>query len=90
MWTKNMEIRSNEWLSKEKIEEIKRKIEVEDNGDLDIDQPGRDGDGDRGIGMDVAAELGRIIDRRIEQDDLDENAKKIQNNIVEKWKTQLI
>ena len=79
-----MEIRSNEWLSKEKIEEIKRKIEVEDNGDLDIDQPGRDGDGDRGIGMDVAAELGRIIDRRIEQDDLDENAKKIQNNIVEK------
>ena len=84
MRTKNMEIRSNEWLSKEKIEEIKRKIEVEDNGDLDIDQPGRDGDGDRGIGMDVAAELGRIIDRRIEQDDLDENAKKIQNNIVEK------
>lgn len=84
MRTKNMEIRSNEWLSKEKIEEIKRKIEVEDNSDLDIDQPGRDGDGDRGIGMDVAAELGRIIDRRIEQDDLDENAKKIQNNIVEK------
>lgn len=90
MRTKNMEIRSNEWLSKEKIEEIKRKIEVEDNSDLDIDQPGRDGDGDRGIGMDVAAELDRIIDRRIEQDDLDENAKKIQNNIVEKWKTQLI
>lgn len=84
MRTKNMEIRSNEWLSKEKIEEIKRKIEVEDNSDLDIDQPGRDGDGDRGIGMDVAAELDRIIDRRIEQDDLDENAKKIQNNIVEK------
>ena len=84
MPTKNMEIRSNEWLSKEKIEEIKRKIEVEDNSDLDIDQPGRDGDGDRGIGMDVAAELDRIIDRRIEQDDLDENAKKIQNNIVEK------
>lgn len=84
MRTKNMKIRSNEWLSKEKIEEIKRKIEVEDNSDLDIDQPGRDGDGDRGIGMDVAAELDRIIDRRIEQDDLDENAKKIQNNIVEK------
>ena len=84
MRTKNMEIRSNEWLSKEKIEEIKRKIEVKDNSDLDIDQPGRDGDGDRGIGMDVAAELDRIIDRRIEQDDLDENAKKIQNNIVEK------
>lgn len=90
MPTKNMEIRSNEWLSKEKIEEIKRKIEVEDNSDLDIDQPGRDADGGRGIGMDVAAELDRIIDRRIEQDDLDENAKKIQNNIVEKWKTQLI
>ena len=84
MPTKNMEIRSNEWLSKEKIEEIKRKIEVEDNNDLDIDQPGRDADDGRGIGMDVAAELDRIIDRRIEQDDLDENAKKIQNNIVEK------
>ena len=84
MPTKNMEIRSNEWLSKEKIEEIKRKIEVEDNNDLDIDQPGRDADGGRGIGMDVAAELDRIIDRRIEQDDLDENAKKIQNNKVQK------
>ena len=84
MPTKNMEIRSNEWLSKEKIEEIKRKIEVEDNNDLEIDQPGRDADGGREIGMDVAAELDRIIDRRIEQDDLDENAKKIQNNIVEK------
>ena len=36
--------------------------------------------------MDVAAEVDRIIDRRVEQDDLDENAKRILKNVVEKMK----
>ena len=46
----------------------------------------RDKVGDRGIKMDVAAEVDRIIDRRVEQDDLDENAKRILKNVVEKMK----
>ena len=50
-------IKSNEWLSKMKIEEIKRNIEMENNSDVDINQSVRDTDGDRGIEMNVAAEV---------------------------------
>ena len=59
---------------------------MENNHGIDIDQPVRDTDGDRGIEMDVAAEVGRIFDRRVERDDFDENAKKILNNIVKRMK----
>ena len=34
-------IKSNEWLSKLEVEEIKRNIEMEINSDIDIDQPAR-------------------------------------------------
>ena len=66
------------------MEEIKRNIETENNSGIGIDQPMIDADGDRGTERDVAAEVDRIIDKRVEQDDLDENAKKILNKIVEK------
>ena len=46
----------------------------------------RDTDGDRGIEVVVAAEIDRIIDRRVEKDDLDENTKKILTNMVQKMK----
>ena len=59
---------------------------MENNRGIDIDQPVRDTDDDRGIEMDVAAEVGRIFDRRVERDDFDENAKKILNNIVKRMK----
>ena len=36
----------------------------------------RDADGDKWIEMDLAAEIDKIIDRKLEQDDLDENAKR--------------
>ena len=36
--------------------------------------------------MYLAAEVDRIIDKRVEQDDLNENSKKILTNIVEKIK----
>ena len=69
-------IRSNEWLQKMKMEEIKRNIDRESNSVIDINHSVRDTDGDRGIKMDVAAEGHRIIDGGVQQDDLDENAKK--------------
>ena len=59
---------------------------MENNSDIDINQSLRDTDGDRGIEMDVVAEVERIINRRVEQDDLDKNAKKIRTNIIEKMK----
>ena len=68
------------------MEENKRNIEMESNSDIDIAQPMRDTDDDRVIEMDVAAEADRIIDRMVEQHDLDENAKMILNNVVEKLK----
>ena len=68
------------------MEENKRNIEIESNSDIDIAQPMRDTDDDRVIEMDVAAEADRIIDRMVEQHDLDENAKMILNNVVEKLK----
>ena len=43
----------------------------------------RDTDDDRGIERDVTAEVDRIVDRRVEQDDLDQNTKKILTNIVQ-------
>lgn len=46
----------------------------------------RDADGDRLTKMYLAAEVDRIIDKRVEQDDLNENTKKILTNIVEKIK----
>ena len=73
-------------VAKVEMEEIKRNIEMESNSDIDIGQPMRDTDDDRVIEMDVAAEVDRIIDRIVEQDDLDENAKMILNNVVEKLK----
>lgn len=53
---------------------------------IDIDQPMRDADGDRLTKMYLAAEVDRIIDKRVEQGDLNENTKKILTNIVEKIK----
>ena len=70
------------------MEEIKRNIEIENNSHIDINQSVRDTDVDR-IEVDVAAEaaeVDRIIVRRVEEDDLDENTKKILTNIVEKMK----
>ena len=49
----------------------------------------RDAHGDRDIEMDIAPEVDRIIDRRVEPYDLDENVKKILNNIVEKMKDSI-
>ena len=46
------------------MEEIKSNMETKINSDIDIDQPVRDTDGDRGIEMGVAAEVDRSIDRR--------------------------
>lgn len=46
----------------------------------------RDADGDWLTKMYLAAEVDRIIDKRVEQDDLNENSKKILTNIVEKIK----
>ena len=43
-----------------------------------------DTDGDREIEMDVAAKVDRMIDRTVEQDELDENSKKIVTSIAEK------
>ena len=69
-------IKSNEWLLKvEIIEEINRNIEMGNISDIDINQSVRDTDGDKGIKKDVAAEVDRITDRRVEQDDLNENTK---------------
>ena len=68
------------------MEKIKRNGKMENNSDIDINQSLRDTDGDRGIEMDVVAEVERIINRRVEQDDLDKNAKKIRTNIIEKMK----
>ena len=59
-------IKSNEWSSKVEMEAIKRNIEMENDRNIDINQPVRDTDGDRGIKMHVAAEVVRIIDRRVE------------------------
>ena len=58
------------------MEGIKRNIETENNSGIDIDQPVRDADGDKWIKMDLAAEIDKIIDRKLEQDDLDENTKR--------------
>ena len=46
----------------------------------------RDADGDWLTKMYLAAEVDRIIDKRVEQGDLNENTKKILTNIVEKIK----
>ena len=59
---------------------------MEINSDIDIDKSVRDTEGDRKIETDEAAEVDRIIDRRVEQDDLHENTKKILTNIVQKMK----
>ena len=72
------------------MEEIKKNIEMEINSDIDIDKSVRDTDGDREIEIDVAAEVGRIVDRRVEQDDLHENTKKILTNTVQKMKDAMI
>ena len=42
-------IRINEGFLKVEMEEIKRNIEIEKSSNIDIDQPVRDADGDRGI-----------------------------------------
>ena len=68
------------------MEEIMRNIETESNNNIDIAPPMRETDGDREIEMDVAAGVDRIIDRMVEQDDLNENPKKISNNIIETMK----
>ena len=39
---------------------------MEINSDIDIDKSVRDTEGDRKIEIDVAAEVDRIIDRRVE------------------------
>ena len=72
------------------MEEIKKNIEMEINSDIDIDKSVRDTDGDREIEIDVAAEVDRIVDRRVEQDDLHENTKKILTNTVQKMKDAMI
>ena len=64
----------------------KKNREMEINSDIDIDKSVRDTEGDRKIEIDVAAEVDRIIDRRVEQEDLHENTKKILTNIVQKMK----
>ena len=46
----------------------------------------RDADGDWLTKMYLTAEVDRIIDKRVEQDDPNENTKKILTNIVEKIK----
>ena len=58
--------------------EIKGNVEAANNSDIDIDQPVRETDVDKVIEMDVAAEINRIIDRREEEDNLDENIKDTQ------------
>ena len=68
------------------MEEIMRNIETESNNNIDIAPPMRETDGDREIEIDVAAGVDRIIDRMVEQDDLNENPKKISNNIIETMK----
>ena len=79
-------IESNEWLLKVEMEVIKRNIEMENSSDRDLDKSVRDANGGRGMEMDVAAEVDRTIDRKVQQDDLDGNAKKILTNKVEKMK----
>ena len=71
------------------MEEITGNIEKENNSDIDINQSMRDADGDIGIEMHVAVEVDIIIDRRVEQDDLDENTKMILTNIVEKMEAPI-
>ena len=44
--------------------------------------PVRCTDGDRVIEIDVAADVGRIMDIRVKQDNLDENGKMIQYKII--------
>ena len=71
------------------MEEITGNIEKENNSVIDINQSMRDADGDIGIEMHVAVEVDIIIDRRVEQDDLDENTKMILTNIVEKMEAPM-
>ena len=59
------------------MEKIKRNIEMWNNSDIDINKSVRDTDVDKGIEMDVAARVERIIDRRVEQNDFHENTKKM-------------
>lgn len=59
------------------MEKIKRNIEMGNNSDIDINKSVRVTDVDKGIEMDVAARVERIIDRRVEQNDFDENTKKM-------------
>lgn len=53
--------KSNEWLLKKETKDIKRKVEMENNSDIDKNQSVRDTGGSRGIQMDVATEVERII-----------------------------
>ena len=63
---------------------------MENNSDIDINQSVRDTEGDREMEMNVAADVDRIFDRRVEQDYLDENTtKKVLTNLVKKMKDPL-
>ena len=57
---------------------------MENNSDTDKNQSVRDTGGSRGIQMDVATEVERIIQRKIDKDDNANNTKRILTNIVGK------
>ena len=57
---------------------------MENNSDTDKNQSVRDTGGSRGIQMDVATEVERIIQRKIDKDDNADNTKRILTNIVGK------
>lgn len=57
---------------------------MENNSDIDKNQSVRDTGGSRGIQMDVATEVERIIQRKIDKDDNADNTKRILTNIVGK------
>ena len=57
---------------------------MENNSDIDKNQSVRDMGGSRGIQMDVATEVERIIQRKIDKDDNADNTKRILTNIVGK------
>ena len=57
---------------------------MENNSDIDTNQSVRDTGGSRGFQMDVATEVERIIQRKIDKDDNADNTKRILTNIVGK------
>ena len=57
---------------------------MENNSDIDKNQSVRDTGGSRGIQMDVATEVERTIQRKIDKDDNADNTKRILTNIVGK------